>query len=235
MAAGPKDDREHTRRVGAMFGRIAGRYDLMNRLMTAGQDGRWRGLAVTAALAGGAVDLLDVGAGTGDLALALAAQPQARHVIAADLSAPMLAVARRKRHGALLRYALASAAALPFPDASFDAATAAFVLRNVQPLDVALHEVRRVLRPGGRFVCLEITRPHAGSRTRLFELYFGRLVPRIGRLVAHDAEAYSYLPASVGRFLDARELSQALLMAGFRQVRFRYVGPGGVALHLAQC
>ena len=234
MALNGEDERDHTRRVGAMFGRIAGRYDLMNRLMTAGQDRRWRRLAVTAALAGGAVDLLDVGAGTGDLALALAAQPQARRVVAVDLAALMLARARRKRHGALPRYALASATALPFPDASFDAATAAFVLRNVQPLDAALRELRRVLRPGGRFVCLEITRPHDGPRARLFGLYFDRVVPRLGRLVAGDAEAYSYLPASVGRFLDARELSRALLAAGFTRVRFRYVGPGGVALHLAQ-
>jgi demethylmenaquinone methyltransferase/2-methoxy-6-polyprenyl-1,4-benzoquinol methylase len=225
---------EHARRIGEMFGRIARRYDLMNRLMTAGQDQRWRQLAVTAVLAGGARSVLDVGTGTGDLALALAAQPQVERVVGVDIAPPMLALAQRKAGDGALPLALASAAALPFHNASFDAATSAFVVRNIRDLGAALREIRRVLRPGGRYVCLEITRLDDGPRARLFRLYFDHLVPRLGGLIAGDPEAYSYLPDSVHRFLSARELARAMLSAGFTHVCYRYVGPGGVALHIAE-
>lgn len=232
----PVADLEQTRRVGQMFGRIARRYDLMNRLMTAGLDRRWRRLAVRAVRAGGAAQLLDIGTGTGDLALALATESGVSRVTGLDIASPMLMQALQKRpaNATSPSFVLATATSLPFSDAVFDAAISAFTLRNIPDLATALREIRRVLRPSGRFVCLEITRPGPGLRTWLFELYFERLVPRIGKWISGDSDAYAYLPASVGRFLSAEELARAMIEAGFRSATHRYVGPGGVALHIGE-
>jgi demethylmenaquinone methyltransferase/2-methoxy-6-polyprenyl-1,4-benzoquinol methylase len=221
-------------RVGIMFGRIAGRYDLMNRVMTLGSDRRWRKLAVRVALADSAARVLDVGTGTGDMLMLAAGQSGVRRAVGVDLAPPMLQRARLRAAsaGVTAGLALAGAASLPFRDQAFDALTTAFVLRNVPDLPLALAEMRRVLRPGGRLVCLEITRPRQGFRTSLFSLYFRFVVPVLGRVIAGDAEAYAYLPSSVDRFLGAAELSEAMRAAGFRTARFHYVGPGGVAVHL---
>jgi demethylmenaquinone methyltransferase / 2-methoxy-6-polyprenyl-1,4-benzoquinol methylase len=227
-----EDNRERTRLVGTMFGRIAGRYDLMNRIMTGGLDRRWRRLAVREAMAAGGNSMLDIGTGTGDLALELAKEAGVERVAAFDLALPMLQRAiTRPQHG-YVSFGLADATRLPFRDASFDAVTTAFMLRNVPDVSAALAEARRVLRPGGRFVCLEITRQDGGLLPKITAVYFKHIVPFVGRRISGDATAYSYLPQSVGRFLSAVELRQAMLTAGFRAAGYRYVGPAGVALNI---
>ena len=219
-----------------MFGRIVGRYDLMNRLMTGGRDVGWRRLAVKAALAGyprGTARAIDVATGTGDLALALAAGGAAT-VVGVDFAAPMLRVAAAKplpRGSGAVTWVGADAMALPFADGTFDACTVAFGLRNMPDYQGALAEMARVLRPGGRFVCLEMTPLRAPVVGPLFGWYFERVVPLVGGLLSGDREAYRYLPASVAAFPDAPTLAAMLEGAAFEQIAFRKLGGGTVALH----
>ncbi len=181
--------REKAEMVAAMFDGIAPRYDLMNRLMSAGQDIRWRRIAVRSLAPLPPGLLLDLGVGTGDLALTLRAAFPARAVVGADLSREMMRVAVAKGHG---RIALTQADVLrlPFADATFAGTATAFMVRNVADLDSALAEIRRVLIPGGRFACLEITRPRGGVMAGLFNWYFHAVVPRIGGMIAHRPGAY---------------------------------------------
>lgn len=212
--------------VEAMFDRISPVYDPMNRLMTAGLDRRWRRLAVRAVVRSGD-RVLDACCGTGDLALE--AQRAGGRVTGLDFSERMLERARRKSadvdwvHGDVL--------ALPFPDGSFDAATVGFGIRNVEDLEAGLRELARVLRPGGRLACLEITRPRGALRP-FFSLWFDGLVPLAGKALPGGA-AYSYLPASVRRFPGPEDLGEALRRAGFGEIGWRLLGGGIVALHAA--
>lgn len=225
------------RAVGAMFERIAPRYDLLNRLMSLGFDRSWRRLAVEAAELGSGTLALDAGAGTADLSLALARRGVSPRVIGIDLSAAMLSEGRHKIAEARLEARIdllqSDVTQLPFADATFGCVSTAFMVRNLADLPAALTELRRVLSDGGRLVILEITRPHVGPVGAAFSLYFRRVVPLIGGLISGDRAAYRYLPASVDRFLTAEELAEALRRSGFRAVRFRRLGPGPVALHTA--
>ena len=196
--------------VGAMFDGIAPRYDLMNRLMSAGQDGRWRRLAAQSIAPLQPGPLLDIGAGTGDLALALQTRFPGRAVAGVDLSREMMGVAVTKGYGQLA-LVQADVLHLPFRDAEFAGVATAFTLRNVADLHAALEEIERVLMPGGRFACLEITRPRAGLMAALFNLYFRSLVPRIGSVIARSPGAYAYLPASVDTFVSGEQLGRAML------------------------
>jgi len=220
--------------VQQMFTRIVGRYDLMNRLMTAGRDRVWRARA--AALVAGGRRVLDLGCGTGDLSLAVAAAGVPT-VVGIDFAPAMVRVAeaKRRRHpmGEQVRFLVADALALPFADETFDGVVNAFVLRNLADLDQGLVEARRVLRPGGRLVCLEITHPPAWLAP-LFWLYFGQVVPLLGGIVAGDRGAYAYLPASLRRFPPAPDLARRLERLGFTNVRYERLGLGTVALHLAE-
>jgi demethylmenaquinone methyltransferase/2-methoxy-6-polyprenyl-1,4-benzoquinol methylase len=218
--------------VRAMFDRIAPRYDLLNRTMTAGLDGRWRRAAAAAADLAAGDRALDCCTGTGDLALALAdrvASPGG--VVGVDFSAQMIARAREKaeRRGARVTFEVADALDLPFPDGAFDAATVAFGIRNVADLDRGLAEMARVVRPGGRVVVLEITTP--ARLRRFYGLWFDRAVPWLGRLLGRDGAAYSYLPASVRRFPDPPQLASRMAAAGLRDIRWRPLAAGIVALH----
>jgi len=228
----PAPDRLPAEDVRRMFDRIAPRYDLLNRLMTAGLDRRWRELAADAAGLAPGGRVLDCCSGTGDLALALARRvgPQGE-VVALDFSERMLARAREKlaRAPAPTRVVAADALALPFPDGHFDAATVAFGVRNLADLDAGIGELVRVVRPGGRVVILEITTP--ARLRRFYGLWLDRVVPHLGRLVARDRSAYSYLPASVRRFPAPRELAARMAAAGLAEVQWRPLAGGIVALH----
>ncbi len=233
--SGPRP-RDHRARVAAMFGRIARRYDLMNTLMTGGQDELWRRLAVRHARPPHNGRALDVGTGTAKLALALArAMPEGR-VVGVDVAEPMLrqALPSAGPDEAVTRVqlALADALALPFADDQFDCATTAFMIRNVSDVRAAFEEIRRVVRPGGKVVCLELTQPHAFLWGPLFSVYFGRVVPLIGTLVAGESDAYTYLPESVAAFLRPEGVAAEMARAGLREIRWRRLGFGTVTLHV---
>jgi demethylmenaquinone methyltransferase/2-methoxy-6-polyprenyl-1,4-benzoquinol methylase len=218
--------------VRAMFDRIAPRYDLLNRAMTAGLDGRWRQAAAAAADLAAGDRALDCCTGTGDLALALADRvTTAGEVVGVDFSPRMVALARDKaaRRGVPATFEVADALALPFPDGAFDAATVAFGIRNVADLDAGLAEMARVVRPGGRVVVLEITTP--ARLRRFYGVWFDRVVPWLGRRLGRDGAAYSYLPASVRRFPEPAQLAARMAAAGLRDVRWRPLAAGIVALH----
>jgi demethylmenaquinone methyltransferase / 2-methoxy-6-polyprenyl-1,4-benzoquinol methylase len=212
--------------VRAMFDRIAPVYDAMNRTMTAGLDRRWRRSTAAAVVRPGDV-VLDACCGTGDLALA-DVQAGGR-VVGIDFSERMLDRARRKAPE--LQWVTADLLALPFGDATFDAATVGFGVRNVDDLGRALRELRRVLRESGRLGILEITRPQ-GLLSPFYRLWFDGVVPVLGKLLP-GGSAYTYLPASVRRFPQPGELSEVIRAAGFRDVAYRTFAGGIVALHTA--
>ncbi|HEY7075333.1 MAG TPA: class I SAM-dependent methyltransferase [Solirubrobacteraceae bacterium] len=212
--------------VQAMFDRIAGVYDVMNSVMTAGLHHRWRERAADLARVGPGSRALDVATGTGDLALALAAR--GAEVVGADFSDGMLERARAKAPG--IRFEHADALALPYDDASFDAATVGFGARNLGDLGRGLSEMVRVVRPGGRVVILEITTPTRPPLSTFFSLWFDRVVPLLGKLAA-DSEAYEYLPRSVKRFPGPVALARLLREAGLDDVRWILTAGGIIALH----
>jgi demethylmenaquinone methyltransferase/2-methoxy-6-polyprenyl-1,4-benzoquinol methylase len=216
--------------VRAMFDRIAGPYDRMNSVMTAGLHHRWRERAADLARLGAGDRALDVATGTGDLALALARRVgPAGEVVGCDFSEGMLARAREKAPE--LRWEQANALSLPYPDGSFDAATVGFGARNFSDLRRGLAEMVRVVRPGGRVVVLEITTPTRPPLSTFFSLWFDRVVPLLGRLAASESEAYTYLPSSVKRFPGPQELAAILAGAGLSDVRWILTAGGIIALH----
>ena len=212
--------------VRRLFDRIAPVYDAMNRVMTVGLDRSWRRLAVEAVVQPGD-RVLDACCGTGDLAIA--AEREGGHVTGLDFSPAMLERARRK--STTIEWVEGDMLALPFEDASFEAATVGFGVRNVVDLERGVAELRRVLRPGGRLAILEITQPR-GILRPFFSLWFDRIVPLLGKVLP-GGRAYTYLPASVRRFPGAEELAALLERHGFTQVRFRLMGGTIVALHTA--
>ncbi len=211
--------------VRSMFDRIAPVYDVMNRVMTAGLDVRWRRLAAESAVRNGD-RVLDAACGTGDLAIA-DLKAGAGRVTGLDFSEQMLVRARRK--SVSIEWIQGDMLALPFADETFDAATVGFGVRNVEDLALGLRELRRVLRPGGRLAILEITQPRGALRP-FYSLWFDRVVPVLGKVLP-GGDAYTYLPASVKRFPTAERLAGMLREAGFDDVRFRLLAGSIVALH----
>ncbi len=230
---------DHDRRISEMFDAVAPRYDFLNRALSAGRDVGWRRRAVALARLGAGETALDAGVGTGDLSLALlAASDATARVTGIDLSGEMLRRARARAAAAGLGERFAAEAAnaqeLPFPDASFDRVVAAFAVRNFGDLGAGLREMRRVLRPGGRAVILELSTPPNPLVRAAFALYFHRLSPRVAALLGGDAAAYRYLPRSVARFPGAPELARILGAAGFARVRFERLTLGIAAIHVAE-
>ena len=212
--------------VRAMFDRIAGVYDVMNSVMTAGLHHRWRERAVDLARVGPGSRALDVATGTGDLAIALAAR--GADVVGSDFSEGMLERARAK--SSAVRWEQANALALPYADGSFDAATVGFGARNFSDLRGGLAEMARVVRPGGRVVVLEITTPTRPPLSTFFSLWFDRIVPLLGRVTGED-QAYTYLPSSVKRFPGPYELGAVMAGVGLTDVRWILTAGGIIALH----
>ncbi len=222
-----------------MFDRIAGVYDLMNGVMTAGLHHQWRRRAADLAELAPGGRVLDVATGTGDLALELAQRvAPGGTVVGADFSARMLELARAKSEerapsSVELRFEQANALSLPYADDEFDAATVGFGARNFSDLRRGLSEMGRVVRPGGQVVVLEITTPTRPPLSTFLELWFDRIVPALGRL-AGDAEAYSYLPSSVRRFPAPQELAGLMWDCGLRSVRYLLTAGGIIALHAGE-
>jgi demethylmenaquinone methyltransferase / 2-methoxy-6-polyprenyl-1,4-benzoquinol methylase len=213
-----------------MFDRIAGLYDRMNSVMTAGLHHQWRRRAADlAALAPGG-RALDVATGTGDLALELADRvAPGGEVVGVDFSERMLELARAKG-ASRVRFEAGNALALEYPDGAFDAATVGFGARNFSDLSRGLSEMARVVRPGGRVVVLEITTPRRPPLSTFFELWFDRVVPALGRLV--DSQAYSYLPISVRRFPGPDELAAVMSRCGLGEIRYVLTAGGIIAIHV---
>jgi demethylmenaquinone methyltransferase / 2-methoxy-6-polyprenyl-1,4-benzoquinol methylase len=215
--------------VRAMFDRIAGLYDLMNSVMTAGLHHRWRERAADLAALAPGDRALDVATGTGDLALELARRVgPAGEVVGSDFSEGMLEHARRKGAAAAnVRFEQANALALPYADGEFAAATVGFGARNFSDLAQGLREMTRVVRPGGRVVVLEITTPTRPPLSTFFRLWFDRVVPMIGR-----DEAYTYLPNPVKRFPGPQALGAVMADAGLQDIRWILTAGGIIALHV---
>ena len=218
--------------VRAMFGRIAGRYDLMNRLMTLGQDRVWRRRVVDLARLPPRGRLLDIGTGTGGIARAARERFERRCIVAADFTAEMMRVGQRSAPGRRLDWCAADALALPFADGTFDAVVSGYLLRNVSDPARAFDEQFRVLRPGGRMVCLDTTPPR-GLLAPLILLHFKQVIPALGALIGGDRSAYTYLPESTRAFADPLTLAGVLRRSGFEQVAWRTFMFGTMALHVA--
>ncbi|WP_456411157.1 bifunctional demethylmenaquinone methyltransferase/2-methoxy-6-polyprenyl-1,4-benzoquinol methylase UbiE [Oceanithermus sp.] len=222
------------RAVREMFGEIAPRYDLLNRLLSGGVDQRWRRLAVRMATEKAPRRILDVATGTGDVALLLKrARPEAE-VVGGDFTPQMLELARAKaaRAGMDVRFVEADALALPFADASFDAITVAFGFRNFADYERGLAEFQRVLAPGGRAVILEFPPPPRGLLGQAYRFYFNGVLPWIGGVISGRPEAYRYLPSSVERFPEPERLAEMMRAAGFAEVRWRLLTGGIAAVHV---
>jgi demethylmenaquinone methyltransferase / 2-methoxy-6-polyprenyl-1,4-benzoquinol methylase len=219
------------RQVRAMFDRIAGVYDRMNRVMTVGLDREWRRRAADLARVAPGDRALDVATGTGDLAFELAGRVGTDgEVVGSDFSEEMLARARDKDPAQRVRFEWGNALALPYDSGSFDAATVGFGARNFSDLGRGVAEMARVVRPGGRVVILEITTPQRPPLSWFYAAWFDRVVPALGRL-AGDPDAYSYLPSSVRRFPGPRELGAVMAGCGLRDVRWILTAGGIIALH----
>jgi demethylmenaquinone methyltransferase / 2-methoxy-6-polyprenyl-1,4-benzoquinol methylase len=221
--------------VRAMFDRIAGLYDRMNTVMTAGLHHEWRRRAVQLAAVAPGDRALDVATGTGDLALELARRvAPTGEVIGVDFAERMLELARIKavaaHPGVAIHFDTGNALALEFDDGEFDAATVGFGARNFSDLERGMSEMARVVRPGGRVVVLEITTPRRPPLSTFFRIWFDRIVPALGRIA--DSQAYSYLPSSVRRFPGPDELAAVMWRCGLRDVRYVLTAGGIIALHV---
>jgi len=251
LSARPQDVRDAARadlpmdrdpgRIEAMFGGIAARYDLMNRLMTVGLDRGWRRLAAREAALAPGDRALDACCGTGDLTFSLLDGCPGCMVTGLDFTPAMVERARRKALARARRGRPAPSAIvvgdlldLPFEDDAFAAVTVGWGIRNVPDVPRAFSEMARVTRPGGRVVCLESTLPAGGAGRRVNDLWLGGVVPVLGRLVTGNSSAYAYLPASVAAFPRAGALAAIMAGAGLTHVRYRPLGFGAVALHVGE-
>lgn len=214
--------------VEAMFDRLAGRYDLLNTVLSVGGDGRWRRRAAQAARLAAGGRALDVACGSGKLAVELMRRASGGMVVGLDFSAQMLQIALRRSPGPL--YARGDALRLPFPNGSFEAVTIAFGLRNLADPELGLREMLRVLRPDGTAVVLEFVRPRPGPTGRLYRTYLVHVLPRVGGLLSGQHAAYRYLSSTVDSYRTPEELVAMAGRAGWRDVRIELLNLGTVGL-----
>jgi demethylmenaquinone methyltransferase/2-methoxy-6-polyprenyl-1,4-benzoquinol methylase len=229
-------DSEHARRVREMFAGIAGRYDLLNHLLSGNTDKRWRRLVakrLQLVLSVEGASALDVACGTGDLALALA-ETTGAFVVGTDFCRPMLEIAARKTATNVMEipFVEGDALKLPFADQSFDAVSIAFGLRNLSSVENGLKELWRVLKPTGRVAILEFSRPVVPGFRALFQFYFTRVLPKLGGMISGSPGAYEYLPDSVSRFPDQKRLVAMMRDTGFDKVEYQNLTGGIAALHM---
>ena len=225
--------------VQRMFDRIARRYDLLNRVISFRLDAWWRKQAIRTVLSGNQPLILDLGAGTGDLTFALAREAQGKgSFIGLDFSVQMLLLAKEKKlraqYGDRTHFVLGSAMVAPFRDAIFDGVMTAFVLRNVSDLALFFANAFRVLKPGGKFVSLDMFPPAPGWFSLLYGLYFYRLVPCLGALLAHDRRAYKYLSQSVRQFHSPDRIATMMRDCGFERIATRRFLNGAVCIHVGE-
>jgi demethylmenaquinone methyltransferase/2-methoxy-6-polyprenyl-1,4-benzoquinol methylase len=215
-----------------MFTRIARRYDLMNRLMSVGRDGAWRREVIKQAALISKARILDVATGTGDMMVeALKKHPDAL-AVGSDFTFEMMLAGQNKRGAEHIRWGTADALRLPFIDGSFDAVTSGFGVRNFIDREAAFREQRRVLKDGGRVVCLEISKPPKNILRPFFLFYFNHFVPILGGIISGQPDAYKYLPQSVNEFLTPDELKSIMEGAGLRDVKYKRLMLGTVAIHV---
>lgn len=215
-----------------MFGQIAGRYDLMNTVMTFGRDRVWRACVVREARLPAGGRLLDAGAGTGSIALEALAKDPSLDIAAADFTLAMMRVGRSRSGGRRIKWCGADALNLPFSDDCFDAVTSGYLVRNVADPKRAFDEQYRVLKPGGRAVCLDTSPPPEG-RLKPFLLFFlNTVIPLLGQLISGNRSAYTYLPQSTESFMSPAELAAGMTGAGFLNVRYRRYMFGSIAVHV---
>jgi demethylmenaquinone methyltransferase / 2-methoxy-6-polyprenyl-1,4-benzoquinol methylase len=221
---------DHARRVRAMFARISPRYDLLNHLLSANVDKRWRRRAVNKAMPAAATSakVLDVGCGTGDLSIELF-ENTAAEVIGLDFCRPMLELARQK--ASQIPFIEGDGLRLPFPEATFDVVTAGFALRNLANVEEGLQEFRRVLKPGGMVVILEFSQPTVPGVRQFVRFYYSRLLPAIGGWFSGSRKAYEYLPNSIKKFPNQEQLAGMMHATGYTEIEFENLSGGIAAVH----
>ena len=227
----PEDEKSGL--VRGVFSSVARRYDLMNDLMSGGVHRLWKDAAVDWLNLRGGWTVVDAAGGTGDIAFRIAARAPGAKIIVCDINAEMLAQGKRRavrRGRANITWLNGDAEALPLPENMADAFTIAFGIRNVTHIDKVLSEAYRVLKPGGRFLCLEFSKPAPGIDV-IYDRYSFAVLPRLGQLIARDREAYQYLAESIRRFPAQKPFAKMIEAAGFAEVKFRNLSGGIVAMH----
>ncbi len=219
---------ERSKYVQSMFTKIAHRYDLMNRLMTGGQDIRWRKEVIRRAQLTPNASLLDLGTGTGDLAReALLQEPKAK-VTAADFTIEMMRVGNKNGN---LEWSAADALNLPFKSETFDAVVSGFLMRNVTDVQQSLKEQYRTLKPGGRIIILDTTRPKKNILSPFIWIHMHFIIPTVGGLLSGERDAYNYLPDTTENFLTAEQLAARMIAVGFKKVDFKRLMFGTIGMH----
>lgn len=214
-----------------MFGRIAKTYDVMNLLMTAGQDRQWRKFVIRQANMSAGDRLLDIASGTGDIAFEAIQRVPGVQPISADFSLPMMHVGQKRPLGSQVQWTGADAMNLPFNDNSFDAVTAGYLLRNVPDIERTLSEIHRVLKPQKRFVVLDSSPPPPSAIRPFIDIHLRYVIPTMGRLISGEVDAYKYLPESTQAFKTPTELAKLMVQAGFERVSFKTFMFGTMAVH----
>jgi demethylmenaquinone methyltransferase/2-methoxy-6-polyprenyl-1,4-benzoquinol methylase len=217
-----------------MFARIAGRYDLMNRLMTGGQDIRWRRYVIQQAQLPPNGRLLDIATGTGDIAYEGLKQAPGLQAVGGDFTIEMMQAGQKYADRQVIQWVAADTLALPFPDNTFDAVTSGFLMRNVIDPPGALREQWRVTRPGGRVVVLESSPPKANLFRPFIHLHLNVVIPALGRLIAGDGDAYRYLPNTTQQFQSPQQMADLMRQVGFTNVGYRLFMFGAIAVHWGQ-